>query len=107
MEAAPVRIEWDGLLFEWDEGKARSNQQKHGVTFREAAAVFGDPRARIAFDEAHSGDEERFFILGYSDSRRLLAATYVEREGRIRIISARAATARERKDYERDRRPGT
>ena len=88
------------LIFEWDEQKARDNLAKHGVNFEEATAVFGDPLSVTIADLAHSADEERLIILGMSHRQRLLVVVHVERREKIRIISARAATRRERKDYE-------
>jgi uncharacterized DUF497 family protein len=88
------------LAFEWDEDKAASNQKKHGVTFEEAATVFADPLAAIFDDEAHSEEEQREIIVGHSVDDRLLLVSFTEREGAIRIISARRATKRERRDYE-------
>jgi uncharacterized protein len=78
------------LEFEWDPRKAAANLAKHGVSFEEAATVFGDPR--------HSSEEGRFVLLGLSQDQRLLAVLYVERGETIRIISARRATRRERRD---------
>ena len=88
------------LEFEWDDDKAKSNRKKHGVSFEEAASVFADPLAAIFDDKAHSVDEQREIIVGQSASIRLLLVSFTEREGAIRIISAREATKRERKDYE-------
>jgi uncharacterized protein len=88
------------LGFEWDPKKAASNLAKHEVSFEEAATVFGDPRGRIRFDPRHSGEEERFVLLGLSRNRRLLAVMYADRGEAVRIISARAATRSERRDYE-------
>jgi len=86
--------------FEWDPGKAATNGHKHGVTFEEAASVFGDPLAAIFSDEAHSTGELREIIIGHSDRSRLLLVSFSERAKRIRIISARRATKPERRDYE-------
>jgi hypothetical protein len=88
------------LEFEWDEDKAEANRKKHGVSFEEAASVFADPLAAIFDDEAHSTEEQREIIVGHSDKNRLLLVCFTERAGAIRIISARRATNRERKDYE-------
>ena len=88
------------LRFEWDLVKAARNLAKHGVPFEEAASVFGDPLGRIANDPRHSVDEERFVLLGFSLRQRLLAVMFAERAEAIRIISARRATPRERRDYE-------
>ena len=89
------------LQFEWDLRKAAGNQVKHRVSFEEAATVFGDPLGRIVPDPRHSSEEDRFALLGLSKERRLLAVMYVERGHAIRIISARKATRRERRDYEK------
>jgi uncharacterized protein len=88
------------LEFEWDPRKAATNLAKHEVSFEEAATVFGDPLGRIVADPRHSSEEERFVLLGVSKDTRLLAVMYVDRGGAIRIISARRATRRERRDYE-------
>jgi hypothetical protein len=88
------------LRFEWDPQKAARNLVKPGVSFEEAATVFGDPLGRIASDPRHSADEERFVLLGLSRRRRLLAIMFAERGQGIRLISARRATRRERRDYE-------
>ncbi len=88
----------EGLEFEWDEDKAESNFEKHGVRFEEAAEAFLDPFYQVG-DASRQG-EERSFILGYSLTPRLLLAVYVERETRTRIISARIATRSERYLYE-------
>lgn len=88
------------LEFEWDDKKARTNLKKHGVSFEEASTVFGDPMARTIHDPAHSDEEDRYVILGESHRQRLLVVAFTDRESRIRIISARTATRRERKTYE-------
>ncbi len=88
------------LDFEWDENKANQNLKKHGVSFEEASAVFSDPLARTIQDPLHSEEEDRFVNLGESQSRRLLVVVFTERGDKIRIISARVATRRERKDHE-------
>ena len=88
------------LRFEWDPQKAGRNLAKHGVPFEEAATAFGDPLGRITSDPRHSVDEERFVLLGFWRGQRLLAIMFAERAQAIRIISARRATPRERRDYE-------
>jgi uncharacterized protein len=88
------------LEFEWDPQKAAANLAKHKVSFEEAATVFGDPLGRIVADPRHSSVEERFVLLGLSQDHRLLAVMYVDRGEAIRIISARRATRRERRDNE-------
>jgi uncharacterized DUF497 family protein len=88
------------LEFEWDQQKAAANLAKHKVSFEDAATVFGDPLGRITADTRHSFAEERSVLLGLSQAKRLLAVMYVDRGKAIRIISARRATRRERKEYE-------
>ena len=87
-----------GITFEWDENKARSNVRKHGITFEEAAEVFLDPFFQGG--DASVGVDDREFIIGYSHVSRLLLVVYVERGEQTRIISARQATRHERKLYE-------
>jgi len=89
-----------GLVFEWDDRKAEANVHKHGVSFEEASTVFADALALTVFDPLHSEDEDRYVTLGRSQRQRLLVVVFTDREDRIRIISARVATRRERKDYE-------
>jgi len=89
------------LRFEWDERKAVANLSKHDVSFEEAQTVFYNPLACIFDDEGHSADELREIIVGHSNANRLLLVCFTERvPGLIRVISARRATRRERKDYE-------
>ena len=86
--------------FEWQASKADANARKHGVGFEEASAVFANPLARIFDDPDHSADEAREIIVGHSSQQRLLIVSFTERGGRVRLVSARAATKRERHDYE-------
>lgn len=86
--------------FEYQSSKAEANVRKHDVDFLEASTVFTDPLARIFDDPDHSADESREIIVGHSMEQRLLIVSFTERGGRVRIISARAATRRERHDYE-------
>ena len=89
------------MQFEWDNEKAKTNFAKHGVSFEEAATVFGNPLARIFDDEEHSFEEIRNGIVGYSMKNRLLIISFTERENdKIRIISARETTSAERRKYE-------
>ncbi len=88
------------LRFEWDRKKAASNFLKHRVSFQEALTVFGDPLARIFDDEDHSVEEQREIIIGHSVKERLLVMCFTAQEDSVRVISARKATGRERKDYE-------
>jgi len=88
------------MEFEWDEHKATTNLQKHGVSFHEAGTVFGDTMAITYHDPDHSGIEQRFLTFGLSQSARLLAVAHTDRGRKIRIISARLVTKHERKIYE-------
>ena len=89
------------IEFAWDRRKARSNQVKHGVSFEEAETVFLDESARLIDDPDHSGEEERFVLLGYSFQARCLIVShcYRESDSAIRLISARRATAQEEEVY--------
>ncbi len=95
----------DGFSFSWDKAKADTNFAKHSVTLEEACTVFFDAHARVIFDEAHAFEEDRCVLLGLGSRGRLLVACHTvhEREGVIRIISARRATPREEEAYRRYR----
>jgi len=90
------------VKFEWDKAKASRNLRQHNVSFEEAKSVFFDDYARQFFDEEHSEKEDRFLMLGVSNMSRVLLVCHCELgdSGKIRIISARKATAKERKLYE-------
>ena len=94
-----VLYRYEGLEFVWDVHKAASNIEKHGIPFEQACEVFLDPLARLV--DAGVEDEARDALLGEVTQGKLLFVVHVEQETEaIRIISARAATATERKDYE-------
>ena len=88
------------LVFSWDRRKAQTNVRKHGVPFVEAATVFGDPLSLTVADPMSPDDEPRFVILGRSAVGRFLVVIHAARGDSIRIISARPATRRERRDHE-------
>jgi uncharacterized DUF497 family protein len=88
------------MQFQWNPQKARTNLEKHGVSFEEAVTVFGDPFALTIEDPAHSLGEQRWLTLGKSEVQRLLVVVHTESREEIRLISARLATRRERVDYE-------
>ena len=90
------------MNFEWDPGKAAQNRRNHGVSFREAATVFGDPLAVTYQDPDHSVEEQRFITIGMSSFGRLLIAAHADRGESIRIISARKTPVGERTDYEQE-----
>ncbi len=85
--------------FEWDPGKSARNISKHGVHFSDAVAVFEDDLA-LTIRDSNFGDEERWITLGMDTLGRLLVVVYTWRKGRIRLISARPASPRERRQYE-------
>ncbi len=89
------------MQFSWDPKKSKSNKRKHGVSFLEAQSCFFDPMHIFTKDEAHSGEEDRFILLGMSTENRLLVVVHAEQyEEEIRIISARKCTKSERKNYQ-------
>ena len=88
------------MKFEWDAGKADENLQKHGVSFDEATTVFGDPLAITYADPEHSIGEYRFLTFGHSAHGRLIVVAHTDRDGKIRPISAREMTRKEKKEYE-------
>ncbi|MCL4501575.1 MAG: BrnT family toxin [Deltaproteobacteria bacterium] len=88
------------MEFEWDPKKDKANRRKHGISFHEAATVFGDPLAISFPDPDHSLNEERFLIFGISIFNQLLVVSYAQRDDKYRIISARLMTRQERKIYE-------
>ncbi|HEY7553804.1 MAG TPA: BrnT family toxin [Candidatus Binatia bacterium] len=90
------------MEFEWDPKKAAKNFHKHGVSFNEAATVFGDPLGTTVPDPDHSLAEDRYITVGRSSGRRLVMVAHTEREDRIRIISARELTRAEREAYEEE-----
>jgi uncharacterized DUF497 family protein len=94
-----VLYRYEGLEFVWNIHKAASNIEKHGVRFEQACEAFLDPLARIV--DAGVEDEARDALVGQVIQGRLLFVVHIEKDdAAIRIISARAATAMERKDYE-------
>ena len=89
------------LIFEWDDTKNRTNRVKHGISFEEAETIFFDEKA-IEFDDPdHSIEEERFLLLGFSQTLKILVVCHCYRddESIIRVISARKATKKEQKVY--------
>jgi uncharacterized DUF497 family protein len=93
------------MKFEWDKNKEKTNILKHGVTFEEASYVFADPFVLSKFDDDHSDDEDRYILLGKSLSETILVVihTFKDQNGieLVRIISARKATKKERKVYQK------
>jgi uncharacterized protein len=88
------------LSFEWNPNKAEINIERHGITFDEASTTFKAPLSITIDDPLHSIDEVRFTLIGTSHKNRILVVVHTERGDRIRLISARKATKRERRYYE-------
>ena len=88
------------LTFEWNPQKAKSNIEKHDVSFEEASTVFRDPLSLTIDDPLHSTGEARMVQIGISNHNRLLVVVHTERGDNIRIISARKANRKERGHYE-------
>jgi uncharacterized DUF497 family protein len=88
------------MNFEWDPKKATANVKKHGVTFQEAATIFGDPLAITFDDPDHSMSESRYITFGLSLQKRLIVVSHTERGDRTRIINARLMDRKERRIYE-------
>lgn len=96
------------LHISWDPVKARSNRNKHRVTFEQAATALNDPLAASVRDEDHSENEERWVTLGRTAGRMLIVVVHTYHEvsvdaANVRIISARRAGTRERRQYETNR----
>ena len=88
------------MEFEWDNRKATKNLKKHGVSFREAASVFGDPLAITFDDPDHSIDEHRLLTFGTTRTGRLVIVSHTKRNDSMRIISVRLMEKHERNIYE-------
>ena len=87
------------MEFEWDDAKAEANRQNHGVSFELAKTVFKNPFGLERLDDREDYGEERYVTIGMLEGHVLLFVAYTEREGRIRIISAREVTQHEQDDY--------
>lgn len=88
------------MQFAWDPVKAATNLKKHGVSFQEAASTLRDPLSTTFPDSTHSEGERRFVTIGMSAQQRVIVVAHTESTDRLRIISARRATRRERRFYE-------
>ena len=90
------------MHFEWDEPKNKANFKKRGVWFEEAQTAWADARSLEFFDPDHSSDKDRYIRIGHSTKHRILLVVFCERVAgeTIRIISARKASSKERRQYE-------
>jgi hypothetical protein len=91
------------MQFAWDEKKAATNLARHGVSFEEAATVFGDPLSDTFDVPDHSAEERRFVIIGISEQGRMLIVAHTDDGEVVRLISAREPTRGEREFYEESR----
>ena len=94
-------INWTGIVgFDWDQGNALKSTQKHSVNCREAEELFQNTPLLVLPDPRHSADEERHHALGRTDEGRLLHITFTVRDAKLRVISARSMSRKERNIYE-------
>jgi uncharacterized DUF497 family protein len=91
---------FDPTEFDWDDGNAEKNWLRHRVSQSESEQVFFNRPLAIAQDDLHSEGERRYFALGRTDANRLLFIAYTIRRDKVRVISARDMTPRERREYE-------
>ncbi len=91
------------VRFEWDPNKATINKRKHGISFKEAATVFGDSESMTFDDPDHSVEEDGFLTIGRSRTGQVLLVSHTDRVDAIRIISARKATTAEKDSYEEEK----
>ena len=89
-------------LLTWDGAKAEANLEKHGVSFGEAQEVFDDLFILTVLDASEPTEEERFLTIGQSLRGRLLTVGHADSDDEVRVITARDATKRERRDYEEE-----
>ena len=83
-------------------GESQGESGEHGVSFSEAATVFADSLSFTIDDPDHSTSEQRFITMGLSYQHRLLVVAHYDHEDRVRIVTARVATPRERRNYEEE-----
>jgi uncharacterized DUF497 family protein len=88
------------VIYEWDPKKAAANRRKHDISFDDAASVFLDPLALTFSDSDHSIEEQRGVTIGHTKKQQVVFVAHCQRGNRVRIISARVATPRERRQYE-------
>ncbi len=91
--------------FDWDEGNILKNWEKHKVKHTEAEEVFENKPKYVFPDTKHSEFELRYGVLGVSNEKRLLSVTFTLRDNKIRVVSARNMSQRERNLYEKIKNP--
>ena len=92
------------MIYEWNSAKAEQNLKKHGVSFDEASSVFRDPFALTIADTDRSLDEPRFITIRVTNKQRFVVVVHTDRADAVRLISARAATRKEKYEYEEAKR---
>lgn len=92
-----MEVEFQGRRIQWDDEKNEINRKKHGFTLEHARFVFADPNRIELYDDLHSDEEDRYQVIGRVDE--ILFVVYTELGDATRLISARYATARERRMY--------
>jgi hypothetical protein len=91
------------LAFEWDSANRDKNWEKHKVHYKEAEEIFGNKPIVFLKDIKHSQTEPRYIALGITNQKRNLFVSYTVRDNKIRIISARDQSRRERKIYAKEK----
>ena len=89
--------------FDWDEANLLKNWEKHGVTHLEAEQVFFNQPILLFDDGKHSEREPRWYVLGRTDANRSLFVVFTARESKIRVISSRDMSRKERNIYEKEK----
>ena len=92
-----MEFKTNNFTFEWDETKNFTNISKHGISFETAVKIFEDENRVEIYDIKHSISEDRFIVIGIVE--KVLTVVYTERKEKIRIISARCASKKERRIY--------
>jgi uncharacterized protein len=89
--------------FQWDKGNINKSYQKHGITPNEAEEPFLDEKVLVLEDVKHSGKEKRYFLIGKTVVGKILFVAFTLRKDKVRIISARKASKKERRIYEKQK----
>ena len=92
-------LDWEG--FKWDEGNLLKNWEKHGVSASECEQIFFNNPLIAGLDEKHSKRESRYYALGITDAKRRLFVAFTVRKQRIRVVSARDMSRKERKVFDK------
>jgi len=87
--------------FEWDKGNVEKNITKHGIKNIEAEEIFFNFNI-VNYDEKHSINETRYFLLGITNEGKILFVAFTSRVNKIRIISSRIASDKEREIFRRE-----